>query len=385
MNIFKNKFSIFLTALFFSYHCANLFPITYAKKKTQTPPKTQIQNLKTIKTPKNNNLTKEEMKYYQEKIGSNYKILSNKGASGYWSSAYNLEDKEGNKFILKIPNRQSYKQSWINNQKNIKERIDTYYKEYKGDLKIPHYITIGEDFVIEENLGKQIGQKEFWKSLPQNEVSKFIDDMAEFLNFTHKQEKGPISPIKLDHPQFTLENAYNYLSNTGALNPDDKEMLLELITNFENRDTNDEITCLTHEDIRYQNIVYNNETKKFALVDFDSMDKNHKLYLAFTSRDMVNNGIPHDILSGIIDKYNKISKSKVNKNKIRALYKLGIFYSVVSFVKFKHGIKVGTDILPITTVCRNKFEKNMDSRTIRTEIWPFIKKTFESIDKAFEK
>ena len=72
---------------------------------------------------------------------------------------------------------------------------------------------------------------------------------------------------------------------------------------------------MVHTDIRAQNIVYNPKTKKFALIDFDSLFVGAPIYLSFTSGTIGSCGIPFELISKTIDKYNEISDIKVNKEK----------------------------------------------------------------------
>ena len=61
-------------------------------------------SIKTVKSQFDNTLSDAEMKYYQEKIGDEYKFVGNKGMSGSYATAYKIEDKSGNEFVLKISN-----------------------------------------------------------------------------------------------------------------------------------------------------------------------------------------------------------------------------------------------------------------------------------------
>ncbi len=339
---------------------------------------------KTIKSGKNNVLTEYEKDYYQRKIGNDYRIISRRGESGYWATAYELENKSGDKFILKIPNNPSYTKSWIDRQRLAEYRIKKYYEKYQGDLQIPNYINIGDDFLIEEYLGKNISKKGFWNDLPEDEVSKFINSMAEFLKFTHSQERGAIAPLDLDHPSFALKDSLSYLDNAGALNREDRRLVLNLIEDFNHRDVSDEITCLTHNDIRLQNIVYNADTKKFALIDFDSLDINGKIYYGFTSKAMAVNGIPYEIHSKIIDKYNETSDFKINKEKVKMIHKVGSLLEITAYSKFKHKCKPHADIWPLATSVFDKFGEKIDNNMVCNEVWPTIKELFEEIDKGFD-
>lgn len=228
-------------------------------------------------------LSQDEIEYYQGKIGSDYKIISPKGMSGSYATAYNPEDNQGNRFVLKICNNPQNTEHRIQQQRKTQEKINKYYSDYKGNLKIPNYVKIGNDFVIEENLGEKLELK-ILENLDDKEQEKFVNGIAEFLAYTHKNERGNIFPYILGHEGFfTLKDAYNYLNDAGALNSDEQKSLTDLISYFEKRDTSDEITALTHTDIRLQNIVYNSKTKTFGLIDFESLNTIAPIYYDFTS------------------------------------------------------------------------------------------------------
>lgn len=174
------------------------------------------------KAIRNNVISEEDIKYYQKEIGDKYKITNTTGRSGYCAIAYELEDKDRNKFVLKIPRDPSNTEYWIKRQKSAEEKIKKYYQNHQRTLKITNYITIGKNFVIEKNWGEQIGKEDFWNSLPKEKTSEFINGMAEFLKFTHSQSVGNVSPIRLDHDQFTFKDAVNYLDEANAINSEEK-------------------------------------------------------------------------------------------------------------------------------------------------------------------
>lgn len=319
--------------------------------------------VKTIKSMSNNMLSQDEIEYYQGKIGPNYKIISPKGMSGSYATAYNLEDNQGNRFVLKICNNPQNTEHQIQQQRKTQEKINKYYSDYNGNLKIPNYVKIGNDFVIEENLGEKL-DLEILENLDDKEQEKFVNGIAEFLAYTHKNERDKVFPYILGHEGvFTLKDAYNYLNDAGALNSDEQKSLTNLISYFEKRDTSDEITALTHTDIRLQNIVYNSKTKTFGLIDFESLNTIAPIYYDFTSGTVGSYGIPYDLCSKIIDRYNEISDIKVDKEKIKTFHKLGTMYEFCTCAKFRDN--------------RNKEE-------ICTQIWNNgIKQRFEKIDKGF--
>lgn len=319
--------------------------------------------IKTIKSMSNNVLSQDELEYYQDKIGSAYRIVSSQGMSGSYSTAYNLEDNQGNRFILKISNNPQNNEHWVQKQRKTQEKIQKYYADYEGSLKIPNYIKIGDDFVIEENLGEGL-DLEILQNLNEQEREKFTNGLAEFLSYTHKKEKGGVFSYKLGHEGvFTLKDAYNYLNDAGALNSDEQKLLTDLISYFEKRDTSDEVTALTHTDIRLQNIVYNSKTKTFGLIDFESLNTVAPIYYDFTSGTVGSFGIPYDLCSKVIDRYNEISDIKVDKEKIKIFHKLGTMYEFCTCAKFRD---------------------NRSKEEICTQTWKNgIKQRFEKIDIGF--
>lgn len=326
--------------------------------------KSKKQSIKTIKNQNNNTLSEAEMKYYQEKIGDEYKFVSNKGMSGSFATAYKLEDKNGGEFVLKISNNPENSQRWIKMQKDAADRIQKYYKDYKGALKLPNYVKFGDDFVVEEYLGERFDPDAMGK-YSKEDIQALVDGMAEFLNHSHRKEKTTSlsldDVLAFEHIKFM--DAYDYFNQAGALNEDDKQMLLDLIKKFEDRDKSDEKTCaLVHVDIRAQNIVYNPKTHKFALIDFDSLFAGAPIYISFTSGTIASFGIPYDIASRIVNKYNEISDSKVNKEKIKLLHKIGTLLEKTRCAKFA----------------------NRDKEYIRNDLLSELKSRFEAIEKGFE-
>ncbi len=325
----------------------------------------KTQSVKTIKDKNNNTLSESEMKYYQEKIGDKYKFVSNKGMSGSFATAYKIVDKEGNEFVLKISNNPENSQRWVQNQRNTDEKIKKYYNDYKGDLKITNYVKFGDDFVIEEYLGERFDPNEIEK-YSKDDIQSLINGMAEFLNHSHRQENKTdlsVDDVLIASQRVKLSDTYEYLNQANALNEDDKRMLLGLIKEFENRDKSDENTCaLVHTDIRAQNIVYNPKTHNFALIDFDSLFAGAPIYISFTSGTIGSFGIPYDIASKIVDKYNEISDCKVSKEKIKLLHKVGTLLEKARCAKFA----------------------SEDTKYICNQLWDNVKQRFEAIDKGFE-
>ena len=167
----------------------------------------KTQSVKTIKDKNNNTLSESEMKYYQEKIGDEYKFVSNKGISGSFATAYKLVDKERNEFVLKISNNPENSQRWVQNQRNTDEKIKKYYKDYKGDLRITNYVKIGDDFVIEEYLGERFNPNEIEKERIQKIVYQYVLTNGELVSKTLDNTNDIFN--KNDNINFTVSQGSN--------------------------------------------------------------------------------------------------------------------------------------------------------------------------------
>lgn len=97
-----------------------------------------------------NPLTKEEKEYYESSLHGDYSIGKQLGISGQGTSTYLLTDKQGQHFVLKVPNDSEKCTDWLKGQEYAEKLRNQYIGEYQGAIHIPKIIQKGKDFIIEE-------------------------------------------------------------------------------------------------------------------------------------------------------------------------------------------------------------------------------------------
>lgn len=268
-----------------------------------------------------NELSEEEKYYFENILGGEYQVLHQLGRSGARTSTYLLEDLKENKCALKISNEATDK-DWIDSQKKAVEKRDLLFNEYNGDIAIAKTISIGENYVLEPYLGVEFNENVYNK-LSKNDKNKIEKDFADLLNFIHsKKVSTNIQPLgQCLNP--SLEEVYDFFE--GDLDEKDKIKLKQKIENFNSRDKSDELTVLTHSDIRSQNVLYDESTNKLAIIDFE-LAAYKNIYNDFVPYAAASYGMSYSFLNNVMKNYNKISEQKVDPNKVKLLHELGIFH-----------------------------------------------------------
>lgn len=84
----------------------------------------------------------------------------------------------------------------------------------------------------------------------------------------------------------------------------------------------DEITTWCHVDVRYQNILYNKETKKPVIIDFDCLGESN-IYSDFIPSAPASQRLTSRFLNILIDIHNENCQYQIDKEKVVAILKLG--------------------------------------------------------------
>lgn len=272
-------------------------------------------------TGEKNELSDEEKIFFDSILGNKYTILQQLGRSGRSTSSYLLKDSSGKKYVIKVANNAN-DEKWIISQKEAIAKREVYIEGYKGNVAVPSTIAIGDNYIIEPFLGVELNH-EIYEKLEMSNKSKIAKDLAGLLNFVHSKtvsyNKKPM--IQYLHPP--LKDIYKCFEN----NISDKQRvwMQKKIEEFEKMDSSDELTVLTHRDIRSQNLLYDEDTGKLALIDFETVECDN-IYTDFVPSAAASFGIPYEFWNDMITEYNKISKLKVDPNKIKILHEMGIFH-----------------------------------------------------------
>ena len=267
-----------------------------------------------------NELAAAELAYFNKELNGEYKILGQLGRSGERSSAYLMEATNGEKekYVLKIPNSEKQATDWVRNQSEVLNLVKDL-SDYQGNCNIPQYIKLGSNYVVEKYLGEDLTQ-EVYDSLSEEEKDGIARDMADFLVYLHAKH-SPGGKEQLDRNR----NIDEILEHIKPLQTEDEQKdLAAKIEWFKNRDTNDEVCVLTHSDIRGQNVLYNKETKKVAIIDFELM-RDANIYYDFVPAAAASFGLDYGMFFKMINYYNATSEYKVNAEKIKLLHELGIW------------------------------------------------------------
>lgn len=304
-----------------------------------------------------NELSQKEILYFISILGNDFNYYGQLGRSGARTSGYLFKNSKGSKYVIKIANDENDKK-WSKSQKNTLDRQNEMTEGYNGDIALPSVIKMGENYTIEKYLGVEF-TKEIYDNLSKQDKLKVEQDFGEFLAFIHnvnpyKTKKYFIDDLvkKIEMPsldgnkpiQYTnddLEKYYQKKLDLGELSPCSFKQILEHfipymsesqiqhmqknINKFNTRDKTDEIIVNTHSDIRSQNVLYDEDTKRLAIIDFELMGYKN-LYHDFVPNAAASFGISYKFLHNVTQEYNKKSDLKVDLDKVKLLHTLGVFH-----------------------------------------------------------
>ena len=290
---------------------------------------TDEEQMNTIKiTGKKNPLTEEEKKYYKRKLEDRYIIGEQIGVSGNTSSNYLIHHKNGTPFVLKTPNNVEDTR-WIDNQISQEKIRSHYLLGYDGKVVFPDMVELGKHYIVEPYCGQPLTAQMFDYSLSQSERKNITEQMGNFLNFLHQQKaKNKIGDIEILSPKSThsIYDVFNYF--IPHLSIQENKEWEKRIETFINRDTSDEFETLTHGDIRMGNVLYNQETKETAVINWDLFN-NRSVYRDFVPRSSF--GLSYHLLEDIITVYNNAEKDvniKINLQKLFLFHLLSTYYEI---------------------------------------------------------
>ncbi len=255
------------------------------------------------KTGKKNRLSEIEKSYFESQLGNEYKIKEQIGTSGARTSVYLVHNVKNESFVLKMAN-DCKDNDWVILQKESYDIRDLILKNYTGNVFIPKVITMGNNYILEQYAGIEFTE-EVYETLSNDQKESVSREIAKFLNYLHqKQFINKISELQ-QCLEPKLRDVFQYFSS--ILNEDDKKEMANKIENFENRDLSDEITAMTHGDLRSQNVLYNSLTDQISIIDFESI-RTRNIYHDFVPFAAGSFGMSYDFLKRIVINYNNLEK-----------------------------------------------------------------------------
>ncbi|MBQ8250803.1 MAG: aminoglycoside phosphotransferase family protein [Alphaproteobacteria bacterium] len=282
-----------------------------------------------IKIPgQKNPLTEEEKKYFSEKLNSAFQIGEQIGISGYNSSAYKLQTPKGEEYVLKIPNNPQDNR-WVESQIGTEKISSHYLLGYEGKVVIPDMIELGQRYIVEPYCGVPLTAQLYDYTLSNVEKENIAQQMGYFLNFLHQQKpQNKIGNIEICAPNchHSLSEVFTYFE--PHLSKEENKEWEKRITSFINRDTSDEVATLTHGDIRSQNVLYNPQTKKVAVIDWETL-RTRAVYRDFVP--MASFGMSYHFLEKVVSSYNQAEKEndiKINLQKLLLLHLLSKYHEI---------------------------------------------------------
>ena len=252
-------------------------------------------------------LSDDTKKYYQNILGSEYKIVETNGKRGSDMAAFLVVDSQNNKYVLKIAFSAASLQRHMQGYKTFKQ----YFPDYNGPFFIPKLIKYGDDFMLMEYAGEPISKKTI------SENPQFFKELAQTLVCLHKKSRSHIDIIDLI---FGFSRDFiHYLKGLSIKNEKLKRFIY-FVNLFDECGTGDEFSVVSYGDMRFNNILFNPETKRFALVDFGAIGNNMVIYEAIPTFKSNSS-----IAKKIIKYYNEYSDFKLNFLKMQIYNKL-LFY-----------------------------------------------------------
>lgn len=181
---------------------------------------------------------------------------------------------------------------------------------------------LGNKQIIKEKIipGKDFNI-DLYQSLSEEQKNNIAKQMAMFLNAMH--QSFPIEAPKESIKNMTngkLNSANDIIAKFAGTLPKNVETRLKqaeqyLITS----DISDELIVMTHKDLRTANIIYDKDTGKLAVIDFE-LAGHGNVYRDFIPYS-TSTSMPWDFTKRVIEYYNKIPNKKhpikINQEKVK--------------------------------------------------------------------
>ena len=260
-----------------------------------------------------------------------------------------VDKRTGQKFIGLIFKEKDPKKrkDFFENRKRSEDIRSFVAKDYQGETFLPE-IFKGRDEVILTPYAGQSFTDNLYNSLSSEEQRKAEKDLATFLNHMHqkayatdpflhnvncfdklKEHMTPLS-ANLDKNLDEILEIWKNVADTRTL-----AQLRKLVNEFKGRDKSDEKSVLIHNDMCDDNVLYDQQSKKLAVIDFEYA-RIGNVYDDFCHFGGI--GFPRKFITGVIKEYNKLTKQSkhscpISMKKLEMFWKIAILNNQACWVK----------------------------------------------------
>lgn len=195
--------------------------------------------------------------------------------------------------------------------------IQDKYRTKQSAIKIPQTKRFLH-FTLEEYVGETATPELLSGELGQH----LAKELAHFYLALHDGPKYPIigQPISCNMIKYipdTLQRFSGTLSSSILKQVHCSYKALNLM------DNSDEVLTTIHGDFRLANLCYDKTTQKLAVIDWE-FARYDNIYYEFLAKAVTAQKLPFSFIEEVIDEYNKFSDAKINKDKVKHLFILGI-------------------------------------------------------------
>lgn len=235
--------------------------------------------------------------------------------------------------VIKEPNDPENRQFYLQKQGRGYEIVQTI-KDINRDtgVMLPELVEINNHEIREKIIpGKSFKNVQMYAALPEKQKNNIAKQMATFLNVMHSSyECRPAKEsIKNIFDGRRLNDADDIIAAFDGFLPKDIAIRLKKAEEYISKSNiSDEVIVMTHKDLRTQNIMYDKDTGKIAVIDFElaGLDNVYRDFVAVAPAS----SMPWNFTKRVIDFYNKIPNKKypikINPEKVQNMLLYGAMH-----------------------------------------------------------
>ncbi|GMB10813.1 MAG: hypothetical protein NkDv07_0738 [Candidatus Improbicoccus devescovinae] len=294
-----------------------------------------------------NNISQELKTKYANMLNDKYEIVEYYKYPGEFPDFCEIliRNSENEEFKLLVPKENNDKfQKYVYFMRDLSEKVKAFSESYSGQIKIKFMLEINENYIITSQTGAPLTNAETKSNLLiNNDLRKFIDGVAELLNYVHNSNiniyENNADIFKLSSEKFEELNNLSPESHSAwakKLVPRPKyDELVNILNNYKQRLKYDEIPVCSLGGLCLHSFTYDEETREIHVSLQLGSFMNGNIYNDFVnfnsyfdSWTRAHDLIPNDLLIKIIDSYNiKNNSQKIDKKKIKELIEICIIYA----------------------------------------------------------